>query len=111
MGLKNVTLKRGSACSANDQVEWNATVTGCQVAYPIQAHGFVIRFQCWRGSKQETLLIHSSQLIVVQAQLRRLVSEQFSELRDEWRYQRGHGIRERLRERWESEFRPVTRSR
>jgi hypothetical protein len=58
-----------------------------------------------------TMLIHTSQLIVVQAQLRRLVSEQFSELRDEWRYQRGHGIRERLRERWESEFRPVTRSR
>lgn len=58
-----------------------------------------------------TMLIHTSQLIVVQAQLRRLVSERFSELRDEWRYQRGHGIRERLRERWESEFRPVTRSR
>lgn len=58
-----------------------------------------------------TMLIHTSQLIVVQAQLRRLVTEQFSELRDEWRYQRGHGIRERLRERWETEFRPVTRSR
>jgi len=30
-----------------------------------------------------TMLIHTSQLIVVQAQLRRLVSEKFSELRDE----------------------------
>lgn len=57
-----------------------------------------------------TMLIHTSQLIVVQAQLRRIVTERFSELRDEWRYQRSHGIRERLRERWESEFRPVTRS-
>lgn len=57
-----------------------------------------------------TLLIHTSQLIVVQANLRRLVTEEFSELRDEWRYQRNHGIRERLRGRWESEFRPVTRS-
>lgn len=58
-----------------------------------------------------TMLIHTSQLIVVQANLRRLVAEHFSELRDEWRYQRTHGIRDRLMERWESEFRPVTRSR
>lgn len=57
-----------------------------------------------------TMLIHISQLTVVQAQLRQLVSRHFSELRDEWRYQRKHGIRERLLTRWESEFRPVTRS-
>jgi hypothetical protein len=58
-----------------------------------------------------TMLIHTSQLIVVQANLRRLVAERFSELRDEWRYQRDNGIRERLRAHWESDFRPVTRSR
>lgn len=56
-----------------------------------------------------TMLVHASQLIVVQAQLRRIVSNKFSELRDEWRYQRRHGIRERVRTRWETEFRPVTR--
>ena len=58
-----------------------------------------------------TMLIHTSQLIVIQAQLRQLVSDHFSEMRDAWRYQRTHRIRERLRERWEQEFRPVTRSR
>jgi len=57
-----------------------------------------------------TMLIHTSQLIAVQANLRRLVAEHFSEFRDEWRYQRAHGIRERLRARWDEEFRPVTRS-
>lgn len=69
------------------------------------------RAQRGEGDLPATMLIHTSQLIVVQANLRRLVTEQFSELRDEWRYQRTHGIRERLRDRWESEFRPVTRSR
>jgi len=58
-----------------------------------------------------TMLIHTSQRIVVQANLHRLVRERFSELRDEWRYQRSHGIHERLRAHWESDFRPVTRSR
>jgi hypothetical protein len=69
------------------------------------------RAQRGDADKPATMLIHTSQLIVVQANLRRLVLDKFSELRDEWRYQRGHGIRERLRSRWESEFRPVTRSR
>ena len=57
-----------------------------------------------------TMLIHASQLIVVQAQLRRLVSDKFSELRDEWRYQRSHGIRDRLCARWENGSRPTIRS-
>lgn len=63
-----------------------------------------------QGDAPATMLIHTSQLIVVQAQLRRLVAERFSELRDEWRYQRGHGIRDRLVKRWEEEFRPITRA-
>jgi hypothetical protein len=63
------------------------------------------------GALPATMLIHTSQLILVQANLRRLVQDRFAELRDEWRYQRSHGIRERLRERWEAEFRPVTRAR
>lgn len=64
-----------------------------------------------RGESQSpaTMLIHTSQLVLVQANLRRLIGDRFSELRDEWRYQRGHGIRERLKQRWDAEFRPITR--
>jgi hypothetical protein len=58
-----------------------------------------------------TMLIHISQLVVVQANLKRLVGDRFAELRDEWRYHRAHSIRDRLRTRWDQEFRPVTRSR
>lgn len=57
-----------------------------------------------------TMLVHTSQRILVQSHLRTLVSTRFSELRDEWRYQRGHGLRDRLRQRWETDFRPVTRA-
>ncbi len=57
-----------------------------------------------------TMLIHTSQRIIIHGHLRRHVYERVSELRDEWRYQRGKGILERLHDRWESEFRPVTRS-
>jgi hypothetical protein len=54
------------------------------------------------------MLIHTTQLTVGQAQLRQIVSDRFSELRDEWRYHRSRGVREALRQRWEDEFRPVT---
>lgn len=67
------------------------------------------RAQRGQADAPATMLIHTSQLIVVQAHLRRLVADRFSELRDEWRYQREHGIREQLRRRWEEEFRSVTR--
>jgi Z1 domain len=69
------------------------------------------RAQRGEADSPATMLIHTSQLIVVQANLRRLIMERFAELRDEWRYQRTHGIRQRLSDRWESEFRRVTRSR
>lgn len=57
-----------------------------------------------------TMLIHTSQRIVEQAHLRQIVSDRFAELRDAWRYHRNHGIRSRLQDRWETEFRPVTRA-
>ncbi|MBI5101562.1 MAG: Z1 domain-containing protein [Nitrospirae bacterium] len=63
------------------------------------------------GSAPSTMLIHTSQRILVQAHLTRLVGEWFAEFRDEWRYQRRLGIRKRLQERWDAEFRPVTQSR
>ncbi|HMO50670.1 MAG TPA: Z1 domain-containing protein [Kiritimatiellia bacterium] len=68
------------------------------------------RAQRGQGNAPATMLIHTSQRILVQAHLRALVSGRFAELRDEWRYQREHSIRARLSERWESEFRPVTRA-
>lgn len=69
------------------------------------------RAQRGDGEAPATMLIHTSQLILVQAHLRTIVTERFSELRDEWRYQRSHGVRDRLQGRWEQEFRPVTRNR
>jgi hypothetical protein len=66
------------------------------------------RAQRGQGAAPATMLIHTSQLIFLQTQLRALVSRRFAELRDEWRYQREHGIRDRLRQRWDDEFRTVT---
>src|SRR5207245_2652283 len=53
---------------------------------------------------------HVSHLVVEQERMAAIVERRFGELRDEWRYQRNHGIRDRLRQRWEEDFRPVTRS-
>lgn len=63
-----------------------------------------------QDSLPATMLLHISHLIVEQQRMADLVRQRFSELRDEWRYQRRHGIRERLQTRWEDEFRPVTRA-
>lgn len=58
-----------------------------------------------------TMLVHTSSRIAEQRQLAVLAMQRFAELRDEWRYQRQHGIRDRLQEHWELTFRPVTRRR
>jgi Z1 domain len=68
------------------------------------------RAQRGQADSPATMLIHTSQRIFVQAQLRQLVSERFADLRDEWRYQREHGIKQRLSQRWESDFRTVVRA-
>lgn len=68
------------------------------------------RAQRGQANLPATMLVHTSQRIVVQARLRTLVTDQFSELRDEWRYQRTHGIRSRLQSQWEGEFLQVTRN-
>ena len=62
------------------------------------------------GDQPATMLIHKNALIADQSLLRRLVADRFSELRDEWRYQRGHGIRVKYEALWEQGFRPTTRS-
>jgi hypothetical protein len=69
---------------------------------------------CAGRSKRETddfpatMLLHGSHLILKQLEMANLVAQRFSELKDEWRYQRSQGIAERLRQRWESEFRLIT---
>jgi hypothetical protein len=54
-----------------------------------------------------TMLIHTSHLILEQQKMAAMVEDSFSKVRDEWRYQRRHGIRDRLLLRWEEEFRPL----
>lgn len=56
-----------------------------------------------------TMLVHMSHRTIDQKDLKRIVEEYFYELRDEWRYQRQGGIRERLESRWDQKFRPRTR--
>lgn len=68
------------------------------------------RGQRGQGDMPATMLIHTSQLKIVHTQLKQLVDEAFSDLRDEWRYQKGLGISKRFATRWEAEFRPVIRA-
>ena len=65
-----------------------------------------------RGQESEpaTMLVHTSRLNVQQTQLREAVNTRFAELKDEWRYQRNHGIRDRIRQQWETDFRKVTQN-
>jgi hypothetical protein len=72
--------------------------------------GGAARAQRGQSAAPATMLVHTSQRIAEHSSIRILVSNLFSELRDEWRYQRSEGIRERLRVRWESEFRSVTQA-
>ncbi|MEE9569691.1 MAG: Z1 domain-containing protein [Candidatus Binatia bacterium] len=66
------------------------------------------RAQRGHGDLPATMLVHVSRLVVEQQAVAGLVEQRFAELKDEWRYQRRHGIQERLERRWEEEFRPLT---
>jgi len=55
-----------------------------------------------------TMLIHVTRLIAEQGRLSGLIEQRFQEIRDEWRYQKQHGIRDILMHRWNDCFRPVT---
>lgn len=67
------------------------------------------RAQRGQGAEPATMLVHTSPLIIEHSQVKQEVDRRFSELRDEWRYQRKKGIKTALKDRWESKFRPVTR--
>lgn len=63
-----------------------------------------------QGGMPSTMLVHVSHLVAEQQQMAALVEQRFGGLRDEWRYQRAQGVRDRLSARWESEFRHITRA-
>jgi len=68
------------------------------------------RAQRGEGEKPATMLIHPTQATEVQQRLTPLVDDLVGKLRDSWRYSREKGMLDRLRQRWETEFRRVTRS-
>lgn len=68
------------------------------------------RGQRGQDDKPATMLVHTSHKKAEHTQIHALVSRVFTELRDEWRYQREHGVRARLKDRWDSDFRPCTRA-
>lgn len=68
------------------------------------------RAQRGKGNDPATMLLHGSHLVLKQIEIASLVSERFSELRDEWRYQRSVSMLNRLHQMWENDFRPVTQN-
>jgi hypothetical protein len=66
------------------------------------------RAQRGQGDLPATMLLHVSRLVIDQQRIAANIRLRFSEFRDEWRYQRQHGIRDRLQQRWDAEFRPLT---
>ena len=68
------------------------------------------RYQRGDGEQPATMLVHTSHYQTVQNRLHARVRRYMGELRDEWRYHWKGGLEQRLRERWETDFRRVTRS-
>jgi hypothetical protein len=62
------------------------------------------------GDSPATMLIHVSRRIFEQNRIAVVINQRFQEMRDDWRYQRQQGFQQVLAERWENEFREVTRS-
>lgn len=65
-----------------------------------------------RGSPDDpaTMLIHPSHLVQTHSRLKELVENHFYELRDEWRYQRTHSLRNTLKNQWNTSFAETTRN-
>lgn len=61
-----------------------------------------------QGTKPATMLVHTSHLIGEQRQLANNFRQCFTELRDEWRYQRDKGLRKALKDQWEQDFRKLS---
>lgn len=70
--------------------------------------GGAARAKRGKGDAPCTMLVHTSQRIADQRPTKHLVETRFRELRDEWRYNRHSGIRERLENLWKKDFLPTT---
>jgi hypothetical protein len=68
------------------------------------------RYQRGDGEHPATMLVHTTHYTRVQQRLHAVIARHMTELRDEWRYNWQNGLEDRLRERWNNDFRPVTRS-
>jgi hypothetical protein len=56
-----------------------------------------------------TMLIHIDSHIEPQTRIHDAIDKRFTQLKDEWRYDRNNGIRERFHELWKKDFLPVVR--
>ena len=63
-----------------------------------------------KGADPSTMLVHTSPRILAQGSLREKIQERFRGLKDEWRYQKQHGLRDRMLHRWDEDFCRVTRA-
>jgi hypothetical protein len=68
------------------------------------------RYQRGAGDQPATMLIHASHYRAAQQRLYDLVVQHLAHLRDDWRYNRAAGLEQRLRDRWDFDFRRVTRA-
>ena len=68
------------------------------------------RYQRGDGDQPATMLIHTSHYQAVQHRLHADVDRYMVDLRNEWRYSWQRGLEQRLSQRWETDFRRVTRS-
>ena len=68
------------------------------------------RAQRGQSTSPMTMLIHVSHLVVEQIELAALVRQRFTEMKNDWRYLRTRGIREKLIMRWNEDMRIVTRA-
>jgi hypothetical protein len=56
-----------------------------------------------------TMLVHTTQRIADQTPTRQLIESRFNELKDEWRYDKHNGLRDRLKALWDTDFTPATK--
>lgn len=61
------------------------------------------------ASSPVAMLVHTSMLVANQQRLTVQIAAYFSQLRDEWRYQRSGGVRNRFHERWDTDHTATTR--
>jgi hypothetical protein len=70
--------------------------------------GGAARAKRGKGDSPATMLVHTSQRIADQSPTKVLIEERFRELKDQWRYDRKGGIRNRLLNLWNTDFLPTS---